>query len=89
MKIIVDIHDSCGYDCSFEDKIEYDKMERTSNALFLRLDADGGGSIDQQEFVDGLMHDKQCWDLFQVVNPIRKLREQFSFLQVGDVKHVD
>jgi len=65
---------------SFEAKLEYDKMERISNGLFLELDADGGGTIDEEEFVDGLLQYPKILERFNQVNPVKRLREAFHYL---------
>ncbi len=66
---------------SFEARVAYQKMERISNSLFLELDADGGGSIDESEFVDGLLESDALWRTFDAINPIRKFRDLFRFLE--------
>jgi len=69
---------------SFEARVSYQKMERISNSLFIALDADGGGSLDEEEFVDGLLASESLWSKFNSVNPIQKYKGNFQHLNSLD-----
>ena len=51
-----------------------------SNELFRALDTDGGGSIDSNEWEEGLLNSEVLWNLMERANPIKAARSSFKLL---------
>ena len=69
-----------GEEAVIKTRLEYQRMEKISNEIFLILDEDGGGGLDKKEFVEGLLGSESIWTKFAAVNPIQRCKAHFAYL---------